>query len=558
MEQTIERDLSKAMAGLRDQFRQPDEQAAGPSSLELVRGQVPRADTAAIAEFRSEAAAARDEMLDGLARLRRELEVQRRRAGGPATLEPSMGMREELLALTTRVEALEAMLARAKEHPSILRAGSESSDREAESARGRGMCIADSSGGSASLQELADALTIERSARHAQASELRARLIEELHEQVALATGRLRADVEQRVEVLAVELRAEMYAAFTADMHGGAGSSPVATTVPVAAVSFTAPAVASLPTRAFDLSIAQWSNSGAGEKERGHSGGPSSESGTAPGPQTLISEDLKESLEQLVQKVNKTLKECPHPGEGPPPRFLTQPPTEVQTPTWLPEVTPPVPHPPHFAAANPLHLQLQPRPELQGQQCRSVQFPVPQCGGAGNAAAPGVRPGRGNSVVIGAMPPAAYRLMSSPVMAKASIVLAGASPMLGGNTPTPGAGVLVVTAAAPKLAPAWPQAPTSPQPAGEGTPWLQGDDRFGSRDVSKDMFKRCIQELREENAALRAGQWEAATELGIASMSPSRRRSNSPVLQKAWGGRSVTVAGSARAQRSMPGSREAD
>lgn len=113
MEQTIEQDLSKAMAGLREQFRQQFDDQSDLSSLSGGRADQnnePQAhagnrsdevdglgeltvasdsrlsDTASelqsaavMAEFRSEAAAARDEVLGGLARLRRDLEAERAR-----------------------------------------------------------------------------------------------------------------------------------------------------------------------------------------------------------------------------------------------------------------------------------------------------------------------------------------------------------------------------------------------------------------------------------------------------------------------------------------------
>jgi len=86
MEQTIEQDLAKAMVGLREQFRQhprfggPSTAVGGdPAGLEALQPE------AALADFRCEAAAARDETLDGLARLRRELEAQRARQGSTAS-----------------------------------------------------------------------------------------------------------------------------------------------------------------------------------------------------------------------------------------------------------------------------------------------------------------------------------------------------------------------------------------------------------------------------------------------------------------------------------------
>jgi len=111
MEATIEQDLSKAMAGLREQFRhQFDSDCSGPASassggvasMEAPASLAEEADgkasaggstgsdalapttelhssAAVMAEFRSEAAAARDEVLGGLARLRRDLEAERSR-----------------------------------------------------------------------------------------------------------------------------------------------------------------------------------------------------------------------------------------------------------------------------------------------------------------------------------------------------------------------------------------------------------------------------------------------------------------------------------------------
>lgn len=376
----FERDFSRAVAALREQLQPPSEGGSGQFAVGASSRQGSPTDAATIAEFRSMAAAARDEMLSGLTRpgrgleamsqhrqvspcasidgeqylqqgprasalvelrhefvahqvalaeLRRDLASEREISyRGRAELEhevarlkadwltvsavvtglggsnPSLCSQESVGMLTRRIELLEDLkpqinelrgdflglreiatsdqLERTRDSTSACtqvdvdqlaaqvdaEVERRTSDMEVlrryidevQTAR-RASAASDTSGGDTALairvQEVAEGLSLERASREAQVVSLHAQIVEEIQcritEFVGEANADFRKEAQQCFEVLAAELRAEL--------QGGMASMCVSP----------------------------------GGRDVGH-------------PQ--LPEDLKESLEELVEKVNKTLR--PH------------------------------------------------------------------------------------------------------------------------------------------------------------------------------------------------------------------------------------------------------
>lgn len=220
--------------------------------------------------------------------------------------------------------------------------------------------------------------------------------------------------------------------------------------------------------------------------------------------QPLISEDLKDSLEQLVNKVNRTLRPssvnfssvAPYDAGGDMPQqqqqFQAMPPQQQFIQQQMPL---------HHMQQSPQFAQSQPVIAVQvGQppmQLRPLQMSasIPQTGPRDPGA---------SSLQFSAVAPGATMIPVQPVQRMSSVVmsagLASASPPAG-SIMTP-----VIVGRQPELlGPAAVRPPTATPPV--ILPALDG-----SSAESKEVFKKCLQDLREENAALRSAQMGAQDE----------------------------------------------
>jgi len=599
MEQTLEQDLSKAMAGLREQFRQGPAEFGGQghaSSLDTTTQVAPRADAVAMAEFRSEAAAARDEMLDGLARLRRELETQRMQQAGGALSAPSplvgrpgagagaggerelpeaaiAELRRELLGqqaamaelrrdiavqqdvlkrsasqldrevarlssevesskgrlgegpslgrladdvqhLLRRVESLEASdMRRSFPSPShdmspeiveqlasalqaeVERRSAEDEDLHrridgvlglAQETAGELASKAQHIGGThgaGDIQELAQRIAVERASRESQVIEMRTWISEEVRSHISGAASSLRGEVQECIDSLAMQLRNELaegsLGGGAGGHHGGqheeVGSYDQATYDHYGQEHHQPMMGATQPS---DGGMLTTHSSVNGSMPPGDAMPDGTFDVDAVSREGMLSHDLKESLEQLVEKVHRTLRKQPH-SEGSGSRDVQPSPVQSNqyagpSRSWQPQVSSPTERSRGHTIAVPSAVATAPSAtpiRVPVRQCSSVSIP-------GGCATPGggVRPGSVRVMQGSVLMPVSRQVVATPVPGPAMVAVRAVSPQRRVDTMTSSASM--------------------------------ADIPLSELMDSKDTFKKCLEDLRAENEALRAGDPE--------------------------------------------------
>mmetsp|Transcript_118551 Transcript_118551/g.298147 ORF Transcript_118551/g.298147 Transcript_118551/m.298147 type:complete len:787 (-) Transcript_118551:9-2369(-) len=463
-----------------------------------------------------------------------------------------------------------------------------------------------------SLQELAEGLALERASRQAQVMELRSRIVEELENRIGTAVEQVRIEVQQQLRAIVSELRVELQnhhsalsGAITMDAGGGDGGGGL--------LPMQHPTEYAEDTTPFGFGLAETTpvvpvpGSVAADAMSVGQGSLADDRWTLrdepTNPQMLISEDLKDSLEQLVTKVNKTLHNGPGAGSiaaggqakghassvdlTPSPLAAQNLPPSAEDQAAAaamatqatgaaaavpaapaPVATPPAQSAPTFAtmfppAAGAVASPLQPvMPVAAASAAIAPGVPLVMrraSGGpmvmkaANGAATPGSAAGAapvGISLAAGGMRLASVAFPTGPAAAPGTPLMLATDRTIATGLERGGNGTSVTLPMAPVVpqqftataAPAAVSLAASPTSAAsaaaaamsalvpEEHPPLAGLD-------SREIFKKCLEDLRQENAALRAQQQDVTrddlggTVISMASHSPwpQTARESSPL-----------------------------